>query len=223
MRPERGEQFNKFIREEIMRTNRHNPSKDVATSFAKQFAVHHVVNGGSFIVTKTRRDGITESKQIMAAGYQIKMMKEEQPQFFDLILSHRKNADNNDYYEKTGEFLRVGTAGIFNCSASGFNKSIIGIIDSVEKCIVQENGDDVKNSGSGSLFPGWLTTQDNNIVMRRTTAVVQGLATEIELVQRLDMHLSLRFNKPEQHLRGDFKMLNIQKFGTLWTILQRYC
>ncbi|KAI8356691.1 hypothetical protein BD560DRAFT_437924 [Blakeslea trispora] len=31
---EHGEQFNKFIREEIMRTNRHNPSKDVATSFA---------------------------------------------------------------------------------------------------------------------------------------------------------------------------------------------
>ncbi|KAI8356692.1 hypothetical protein BD560DRAFT_437925 [Blakeslea trispora] len=102
---------------------------------------------------------------------------------------------------------------------------MIGIIDSVEKCIVQENGEDVKSvkdSGSGSLFPGWFTTQDNNIVMRRTTTVVQGLATEIELVQRFDMHLSLRFNKPEQHLRGDFKMLNIHKFGTLWTILQRY-
>ncbi|KAI8374795.1 hypothetical protein BD560DRAFT_433797 [Blakeslea trispora] len=244
---EHGEQFNKFIREEIMRTNRHNPSKDVATSFAKQFAVHHVVNGGSFIVTKTRRDGTTESKRIMGAGYQIKMMKEEEPQFFDLVLNHRENADNNDYYEKTGDFLRVGTAGIFNCSASGINESIIGIIDSVEKCIVQENGEDVKsaehtvstdkfepfntsvssiyfdrNSGSGSLFPGWLTTQDNNIVMRRTTTVVQGLATEIELVQRFDMHLSLRFIKPELLLRGDFKMLNVHKFGTLWTILQRY-
>ncbi|KAI8328459.1 hypothetical protein BD560DRAFT_464511 [Blakeslea trispora] len=195
---EHGEQFNKFIREEIMRPNRHNPSKDVATSFAKQFAVHHVVNGGSFIVTKTRRNGTTESKRIMGAGYQIKIMKEEEPQFFDLILNHRENADNNDYYEKTGEFLRAGTAGV---SFIYFDR----------------------DSGSGSLFPGWLTTQDNNIVMRRTTTVIQGLANEIELFQRFDMHLSLRFNKPELLLCGDFKMLNIHKFGTLWTILQRYC
>ncbi|OBZ80471.1 hypothetical protein A0J61_11480 [Choanephora cucurbitarum] len=45
---EHGEQFNKFIREEILRTNRHNPSKDVATSFAKQFTIRHLINGGSF-------------------------------------------------------------------------------------------------------------------------------------------------------------------------------
>ncbi|KAI8329271.1 hypothetical protein BD560DRAFT_441663 [Blakeslea trispora] len=51
------------------------------------------------------------------------------------------------------------------------------------------------DSGSGSLFPGWFTTQDNNIVMRRTTTVVQGLATEIELVQRFDMHLSLKIQQ----------------------------
>ncbi|OBZ80415.1 hypothetical protein A0J61_11537, partial [Choanephora cucurbitarum] len=191
---EHGEQFNKFMREDIMRTNRHNPSKDVATSFAKQFAVHHIVNDGSFIVTKSRRDGTTESKRIMGAGYQIKMMKEEEPQFFDLILNYRENADSNDYYEKTGNFLRVGTAGIFTCSTFGINQDIIGIIDSVEKFTVQENGRDVKsakytistyrfeplnpsvsivyfdrNPGSDSLFPSWLTTQNNNIVMRKRT------------------------------------------------------
>jgi len=31
---EHGEQFNKFIREEILRTNRHNPSRDIAVAFA---------------------------------------------------------------------------------------------------------------------------------------------------------------------------------------------
>ncbi|KAI9345978.1 hypothetical protein BD770DRAFT_291246, partial [Pilaira anomala] len=46
---EHGEQFNKFIREEILRTNRHNPSKDVAIAFARQFIIHHVVSGGSFL------------------------------------------------------------------------------------------------------------------------------------------------------------------------------
>ncbi|CAO3655761.1 unnamed protein product [Mucor hiemalis] len=33
---EHGEQFNKFIREEILRTNRHNPSRDLAVAFAKK-------------------------------------------------------------------------------------------------------------------------------------------------------------------------------------------
>ena len=140
-----GEQFNKFMREDIMRTNRHNLSRDVATIFAKQFVVHHVVNDRSFIVTKFRRDGTTESKRIMGAGYQIKMTKEEEPQFFGLILNYRENVDNNDYYEKTGNFLRIETAGIFTCSTSGINENIIGIIDSVEKITVQENGKDVKS------------------------------------------------------------------------------
>ncbi|KAI8367985.1 hypothetical protein EDC96DRAFT_564490 [Choanephora cucurbitarum] len=222
---EHGEQFNKFSREEIMRTRRHNPSRDVATSFAKQFAVHHVVNDGSFIVTKSRRDGTIESKRIMDAGYQIKMLKEEEPQFFDLVLNYRENADNNDYYEKTGNFLRVETAGIFTCLTSGINEDIIGIIDSIEKLNVQENGKDVKSAKILTLIICFLVdllTQNNNIVMRKGTTVVQGLATEIELVQRFDMHLSLKFNKPEQLLRGDFKLLNVHKFGTLWTILQGF-
>ncbi|OBZ80130.1 hypothetical protein A0J61_11821, partial [Choanephora cucurbitarum] len=137
------------------------------------------------------------------------MMKEEEPQFFDLILNYRENADNNDYFEKTGNFLRVGKAGIFTCSSSDINQDIIGIIDSVEKFTVQENGKDVKsakytisiyrfetlnpsfsfiyldrNPGSDSLFPGWLTTQNNNIVMRKRMTVVRGLATKSEVVQR---------------------------------------
>ncbi|KAI8635932.1 hypothetical protein BD408DRAFT_308106, partial [Parasitella parasitica] len=43
---EHGEQFNKFIREEILLTNRHFSARDVAVSFAKKFIVHHLIHGG---------------------------------------------------------------------------------------------------------------------------------------------------------------------------------
>ncbi|KAL9536636.1 hypothetical protein MBANPS3_012495, partial [Mucor bainieri] len=45
---EKGEQYNKFIREALFRTNRQNPSKDVAISFGKRFMLRHVLTGGSW-------------------------------------------------------------------------------------------------------------------------------------------------------------------------------
>ncbi|KAI8636064.1 hypothetical protein BD408DRAFT_377487 [Parasitella parasitica] len=61
---EHGEQYNKFIREAILLTNRHNPSKDVALKLAKQFVVRHLVNGGSFTVTKN--DGSERHDPVLA-------------------------------------------------------------------------------------------------------------------------------------------------------------
>ncbi|KAI8635890.1 hypothetical protein BD408DRAFT_314569, partial [Parasitella parasitica] len=43
---EKGEQFNKFIRETLFRTNRHNPSRDTAFAFGKRFMSNHVLTGG---------------------------------------------------------------------------------------------------------------------------------------------------------------------------------
>ncbi|KAG2204653.1 hypothetical protein INT47_011948 [Mucor saturninus] len=42
---EKGEQFNKFIRECLFRTNRHNPSRDAAVVFSKRMMVRHVLTG----------------------------------------------------------------------------------------------------------------------------------------------------------------------------------
>ncbi|KAI8327355.1 hypothetical protein BD560DRAFT_466754 [Blakeslea trispora] len=223
---ENGEQFNKFIREEILCTNRHNPSKDVATSFAKQFIIHHIINGGSFVVTKTRRDGTKESKRIMGAGPEIKRLKEEEPNFFDLILNHREEADNKDYYEKTDEFLMVNTTGIFKSSSCMPGPDQIGIIESVKTCAVQKDGEDFKKLSILLEFTNLcvliqLTTLDNNVVMKKST-VVRGYANEIELVQRLDMHLSCRFNNPQYQRYNAFRLLNVHKFGTLWSLRSLY-
>lgn len=47
---EKGEQFNKFIRECLFRTNRQSPSRDVAVAFSKRLIAHHILTGGSWQV-----------------------------------------------------------------------------------------------------------------------------------------------------------------------------
>lgn len=43
---EKGEQFNKFIREHVQHTNRQCPSLDVLKLFGQQFMFRHIVDGG---------------------------------------------------------------------------------------------------------------------------------------------------------------------------------
>ncbi|KAI9328819.1 hypothetical protein BD770DRAFT_292114, partial [Pilaira anomala] len=45
---EKGEQHNKFVREGLFRTNRQNPSRDVAVAFAKRMMARHILAGGSW-------------------------------------------------------------------------------------------------------------------------------------------------------------------------------
>lgn len=52
---EKGERFNKFIREQLFHTNRHSTSKDVAIRFGKQEVLKHVADGGSSIKKKGKR------------------------------------------------------------------------------------------------------------------------------------------------------------------------
>ncbi|KAI8646511.1 hypothetical protein BD408DRAFT_470726 [Parasitella parasitica] len=85
---EHGEQYNKFIREAILLTNRHNPSKDVALKLAKQFLVRHLVNGGSFTVTKN--DGSASRSRVGSSIMKWQSKIEE-------LLDSRENSDNNDY------------------------------------------------------------------------------------------------------------------------------
>lgn len=51
---ENGEMFNKFIREAVQLTNRHFSARDITFMFAAQYAIRHLINAGSFLVTKKR-------------------------------------------------------------------------------------------------------------------------------------------------------------------------
>ncbi|KAI9491227.1 hypothetical protein BDB00DRAFT_874621 [Zychaea mexicana] len=44
---EKGEQFNKFVREHIFHSNRHNPSRDALEMIGRQIMFRHVIDGGS--------------------------------------------------------------------------------------------------------------------------------------------------------------------------------
>ncbi|KAG2200646.1 hypothetical protein INT47_005802 [Mucor saturninus] len=46
---EKGEQFNKHIKEHITFTNNLNPSRDIGLKFGKQSMVRHVLEGGSWL------------------------------------------------------------------------------------------------------------------------------------------------------------------------------
>lgn len=46
---EKGEQFNKHIREHLFHTNRRDTSKIVCLKFAKQSIMRHVIDGGSWL------------------------------------------------------------------------------------------------------------------------------------------------------------------------------
>ncbi|KAI8334556.1 hypothetical protein BD560DRAFT_461017 [Blakeslea trispora] len=52
---EKGEMYNKFIREQLFHTNRHSPSKDVAVRFGKQEVLRHIIDGGSWVNKECNR------------------------------------------------------------------------------------------------------------------------------------------------------------------------
>ncbi|KAI9011017.1 hypothetical protein CLU79DRAFT_839429 [Phycomyces nitens] len=97
---EKSEQFNKFIRECLFRTNRHNPSKDVAVAFAKRIMAYHILSGGSCLVADIVNP-VKASHKVL----------ESSASFGSTI---RDFADNNDN-EKT---MKVGSTGIFKNSSS---------------------------------------------------------------------------------------------------------
>ncbi|CAO3613789.1 unnamed protein product [Mucor hiemalis] len=124
---EHGEQFNKFIREEILRTNRHSPSKDVATA-ARQFMIHHIISGGSFLADYY--DDVTKKttvRRVVHVSSGIAQLKVEEPEFFAQLFTSRENDDNNDYQENSK--ITANTAGIFSSGGADF----FGVVTKVDK------------------------------------------------------------------------------------------
>ncbi|KAI9327333.1 hypothetical protein BD770DRAFT_455737 [Pilaira anomala] len=195
---EHGEQFNKFIREEILRTNRHNPSKDVSIAFARQFIIHHVVSGGSFLV-----------------NYKNPVSK--------LLFDSRENA-NNDYREASR--MTATTAGLFEYKTPSETMDFFGAIVRINrgKYIIQKYVIEPYsitlysrffNRYRSPVFEDFLTTVDNNIVMKPIGEETEYDLEDIMLKQRLDMHSTYNFGN-----LGQRRLLNIHKFGSLWSNLR---
>ncbi|OBZ90447.1 hypothetical protein A0J61_01518 [Choanephora cucurbitarum] len=140
----------------------------------------------------------------MKVGYEIRRLKEEEPAFIDLVLGHRENADNNDYAEQARRNSQKSATGYFNCSAPGYSGYFFGRIDEViddsaEYSItvydIEQFDPSVSSANSGRvrssfLFPSWLTTKKNNIILCQSGSR-RVLASEIQLEHRLDMQSTI--------------------------------
>lgn len=91
----KSEQFNKFIRESLFRTNRQNTSRDVAIAFSKRLIARHLLAGGSWL----------------AAGQSIPSRCSNK--VLDTVLSFAPTVRNFDNHDDANLSVKVGSTGIF--------------------------------------------------------------------------------------------------------------
>ncbi|KAL0073970.1 hypothetical protein J3Q64DRAFT_1881433 [Phycomyces blakesleeanus] len=104
---EKGEQFNKHIREHLMHTNRLNTSRDVCLKFAKQSAMRHIIDGGSWVSKDKMREKYGNSTA--------EFFKENFNNNVKNILFGRSRdfADNNNTDDITAKALCDNTFAVF--------------------------------------------------------------------------------------------------------------
>lgn len=226
---EHGEQYNKFIREAILHTNRHFSARDITFRFARQFVIRHLINGGSFLVKKLNDDG-TNKLCRAEIGLAVKdFLDVKFPNFKESVLQTRENSDNNDYIDYSLSVLKVGTSGFFLCSsAQGLSVSIARIcreetLGSIKAKYLQcyqiakfdqfKSGLFFNRDERSELFPAYLVNEDNNIVLEPVGSEIL-LDDSFEFIQHLDIDVLSKTKS------GD-RLLNVHKFGTLWTMLRR--
>ncbi|SAM00641.1 hypothetical protein [Absidia glauca] len=116
----KGEQFNKFIRERIVNTNRHSVSRDIAKAFVKKVILRHIAESGSW----TNDDGERTRRSDEVASF----INEERTDLFPFLFGgSRDYQDNND----TSLALVYGRCGVFKVKQNedpgpSTNRYIIG-------------------------------------------------------------------------------------------------
>ncbi|KAG2214881.1 hypothetical protein INT45_001411 [Circinella minor] len=97
---EKGEQFNKLIREHIFYTNRHNPSRDVLELFGRQMMFKHVIGGGAWVDDDSR----------VSLSSSIQHYLDNHINFREQYLGYdREYTDNNN----SSKDMKVGVTGFF--------------------------------------------------------------------------------------------------------------
>ncbi|CAO3646035.1 unnamed protein product [Mucor hiemalis] len=114
---EKGEMFNKFIREQLFHTNRHNPSRDVANRFGRQEVLKHIIDGGSWINKKKEKRTVY--------GLSTKEFLQRDNDTFRLkFFGAREYAENN--YEPVKATPTLGFSGVFKYIAN--DSCFVGVV-----------------------------------------------------------------------------------------------
>lgn len=129
---EKGEQFNKFLREHIAHTNKKNPTRDLALKFGKQETFRHVINGGSWVSKEGKRVkfGVELERYISSLG----------DTFFKEMLGESREFTDNNY---TGiKNIKNGVCGVFqyevNSVVNAFVGEVIDVDENTGKTILQK-------------------------------------------------------------------------------------
>jgi len=209
---EKGEQFNKFIRETLFRSNRHNPSKDAAVSFGKRCMSQHVLSGGFW-----------EDKD----GFWVKATDEvvNNPTVFTTN-NTRQFADNDDGDDEKP--IKNGATGLFKKADGKLFVGEVQSIDPLSKVVTLKPFDFLVGNPNDSLLKRYLIPTDNvhysldntcaktpslNLILQKSNDIIPLPEDNLKLVAILDLYQKF----------GDYNILNNNKFGTLWvTMTHKY-
>lgn len=183
---EKGEQFNKFLREHLFHTNRQNPSKDLAIKFGKQEVLRHLINGGSWVSKKKKRVkfGRDIERFISSVGHG----------FFEQMFGESREFTDNNY---TGiKKITKGVCGVFeyevDLTVSTFIGEVIDIDEGVPKKI--------------TLQKYALHTIDGNYICKKIELIETFPIHKLVPKGALDMFM--------KDSNGD-PIINMNKFGTV--------
>ncbi|KAI8147831.1 hypothetical protein BJV82DRAFT_575007 [Fennellomyces sp. T-0311] len=214
---EKGEQFNKFIRERIFHTNRHNSSRDVLTLFGRQFMFLHIIDGGFW---QDKDDRVN-------AGDAIHQYMETHPDFGSVYLgADREYSDNNTSVKE----FKKGAVGFF-----------LDLRDHVQSTIILgQIADIVHNEQDGtpyvhlnvfapfrelapqtpecsfpySIYSNCVNdTSGGNLIVAPWPIPTHPFAAD-------SLHLDDLVDLQPYDLQNGYSVVNVSKFGTLWYLLQ---
>lgn len=182
---EKGEQFNKFLREHLFHTNRQNPSKDLALKFGKQEVLRHLINGGSWVTKKKKRVKIGSEIEAFISSLGDGFFKE-------MFGESREFTDNN----YTGiKKIRKGVCAVFEYEAdftvSVFIGEVIDIDEDNKRITLQKYA---------------LHIIESNYICRKTELIETLPIHKLTPKGALDMFM--------KDCNGD-PVINMNKFGTV--------
>ncbi|KAI8371085.1 hypothetical protein BD560DRAFT_396046 [Blakeslea trispora] len=137
---EKGEQFNKHVREHILYTNKVNVSNQIAVKFGKQSMIRHVVDGGSWVDANQLR---------VKTGSKILEFVQDQGNtfYYNLFGGTRDFADNNDNSYATPK-VKNGLFAVFKSRSNEDIRYIGSYENGVITCwqVQQPTSRDVQNN-----------------------------------------------------------------------------
>ncbi|KAL0092852.1 C2H2-type zinc finger transcription factor [Phycomyces blakesleeanus] len=181
---EKGEQFNKHICKHLFHMNRQNTSRDVCLKFAKQVALQHVIDGGSWINSSGNQE---------KSGTGIERFIKDNNEslfYYTFFGGSRELKDNNDTEDIEDDAIQNNSFGAFVFKDDPISRPHIGLV-----------------SGSVVKFLSIVPRTDNDRNNNYAKAVMTGEHSDVanmNLVCKLDLHI----------FRNPFYIVNLSKFGS---------